>query len=577
MNRKSLANFIGRFTKPDLVAMLVLSLIVLYLNLMFGIACLILVALVSAYHTKTLSSLDDESLNRIFGIEQEPLYGAASEESPAQPLNEDLVKELEDCRRQLANTRPCLAILNIDNYDELLASSPAEDQSAISAELDRKIRSWAQQLSASVTRTRSKYVIQFEQKYLEEQKRANFEILNNMHEIETGADFPTSISIGISCGEPTYAALQSSASDALDLALGRGGDQVVIKSADGEIAYFGGSLPSYEKRNKGKSRIMAHAVAQLVQSSDRVFIMGHSRPDMDCFGAAIGMYRFAKAMGKQADIVMDDPGSGIDIIYKEAVKQGCYSFITGERAQVLISPASLVIVVDTHISFITECPELLQKVQKVVVIDHHRRSKDAIENPTIFHQETYASSASELVTELLQYGVDKNNIEDFDAAALLAGITVDTKNFTQNTGVRTFEAAAWLRRMGADSQEVHNFFKVKLDFFKKKYNVIANAEILEGGVAVAYTKDRDEAMQIIVSQAADEILEMRGVTAVFAAGRGINQTMVSARSMGSFNVQTVMEKIGGGGHMNIAAAQVDESPEEAIATIVKILRESGLM
>lgn len=577
MNRKSLSNLIGRFIKPDLAAMVALCLVVLYLKLFWGIACLGLVAAISFYHTGVISSINEDEIKKLMEVEADPFAEVEELEPEDAETLASTKKELEDCKIQLANTRPCLAILNIDNYDELLASSAAEDQSAISAELDKKIRAWAQQLKASVTRTRSRYVIQFEQRYLEEQKRANFEILNNMHEIETGADFPTSISIGISCGEPTYADLQESAEESLDLALGRGGDQVVIKNGEGEIMYFGGSLPSYEKRNKGKSRIMSHAIAQLVKNSDRVFVMGHARPDMDSFGASIGMYRFAKSMGKQVDIVLGDPNQGIDIIYKEAEKQGLYNFITSERALGFVSPASLVIVVDTHIPAITECPDLIKRAGSVIVIDHHRRSKDAIENPTIFHQETYASSASELVTELLQYGVDKSEIQDFDAAALLAGITVDTKSFAQNTGVRTFEAAAWLRRMGADNAEVRNFFKVRLDFFKKKYNVIANAEILGSGIAVAYTKDKDDAMQLIVAQAADEILEMRGVSAVFAAGNGAAQTMVSARSNGAVNVQTVMEKIGGGGHMNIAAAQTDASPEEAIANIVSILRESGIL
>ena len=200
-----------------------------------------------------------------------------------------------------------------------------------------------------------------------------------------------------------------------------------------------------------------------------------------------------------------------------------------------------------------------------------------MENPTLMHMETYASSASELVTELLQYAVDKSSIDKFDADALLAGITVDTKGFAINTGVRTFDAASWLRRMGADNTNVRSFFKLKLDFVKKKSNIMANAEILGEGVAVAYTKDSDPAMQVLVAQAADELLDVRGVHTAFAAGKGTDRTMVSARSRGTINVQTVMEKLGGGGHLNIAAAQVEEGPEEAIAKVVSVLRESGLM
>jgi c-di-AMP phosphodiesterase-like protein len=316
---------------------------------------------------------------------------------------------------------------------------------------------------------------------------------------------------------------------------------------------------------------------QLVKSSDRVFIMGHARPDMDCIGAAIGMYTFAKSTGVPTDIILDNVSQAIDIIYGEAVKTGRYSFIGGEKACQLVTENTLVILVDSHIPAIAECPQILQEAKRIAVIDHHRKSKDAVENPTLMHMETYASSASELVTELLQYAVDKSDIDKFDADALLAGITVDTKGFAINTGVRTFDAASWLRRMGADNANVRSFFKLKLDFVKKKSNIMANAEILGGGIAVAYTKDKDPAMQVLVAQAADELLDVQGVSTAFAAGRGADRTMVSARSSGQINVQTVMEKLGGGGHLNIAAAQVEEGPEEAIATVVSYLREAGLL
>lgn len=576
MNRKFLHSLIVNFTRIDLAAMVGLCLVILWYELAAGIVCLVLVGILGAYRTKLFYSAsremdgedgphDNENAEALSSGEGAELCGeAAAEAAKYKKLYEDNLS--------------CIALVNIDNYDELLSSSPAEDQSTISAEIDRKVRAWAMQMDASVARIRSsRYHMQFEYKYLEEQKRSEFPIINQMHEVETQADFPTSLSIGIGAGSASFSQLQTLAEDAMDLALGRGGDQAVIKQPGGDIDYYGGSLPTVEKRNKGKARIMAHALMQLVLSSDRVFIMGHSRPDLDCIGSAIGMYTFARSAGKQTDIILDDIGQAVDIIYGEALKTGRYSFISGEKALQAATDSSLLIIVDTHIPAITECPQMLERVSRTAVIDHHRKSKDAIENPTLMHMETYASSASELVTELLQYAVDKDDIDSFDAEALLAGITVDTKSFSINTGVRTFEAASWLRRMGADNANVRSFFRMKLDFFKKKSNIIANAEILTGGVAVAYTKDSDPSMQVLVAQAADELLDIRGVGAAFAAGRGRSHTMVSARSNGQLNVQTVMEKIGGGGHINIAAAQVDEGPEEAIARIIAILRETGSM
>ena len=578
MNRNFLHNLIRNFTRIDMIVMVLLCLVILWLNVYVGIFALIIVASLSLYHTKLMERASEEGLREYEeSVIRQHLDNAGLNEDGT-VTDEAAAAEINRLKKLNEDSQSCIALINIDNYDELLASSPAEEQSTISAEIDKKIRSWTQYVDAAVTRVRSnRYYAQFEQKHLAEQRRSEFPIINQMHEIETQADFPTSLSIGIGVGGTSFSHIQSLAEEAMDLALGRGGDQVVIKHDSGDIEYFGGSLPTVEKRNKGKARIMAHALMQLVKSSDRVFIMGHARPDMDSIGAAIGMYTFAKSAGVPTDIILDNVGTAIDIIYGEALKTGRYSFISGEKAEQLATENTLVILVDSHIPAIAEYPPILQQVKRIAVIDHHRKSKDAVENPTLMHMETYASSASELVTELLQYAVDKNDIVKFDADALLAGITVDTKGFAINTGVRTFDAASWLRRMGADNANVRSFFKLKLDFVKKKSNIMANAEILGEGVAVAYTKDSDPAMQILVAQAADELLDVRGVHTAFAAGRGKDLTMVSARSTGQVNVQTVMEKLGGGGHLNIAAAQVEEGPEEAIARVVAVMREAGLL
>jgi c-di-AMP phosphodiesterase-like protein len=298
---------------------------------------------------------------------------------------------------------------------------------------------------------------------------------------------------------------------------------------------------------------------------------------MDSFGAAIGVYHIVRQHTENVDIVLGDVGEAIEIIYDAAVATGRFSFVSPEKALELARPGTLLVIVDTHIAGLTECPKLLEKIDKLVVIDHHRRSRDAIENATLAYTEVYASSTSELVTELIQYSADRTGIGRFEAEALLAGITVDTKNFTVNTGVRTFEAASWLRRNGADIATVRSFFKMRLDFFRKKVNLIASAEILGNGVAIAYTKDTDPAMQVLTAQVADELLDMKGVDAAFAAGRGKTSTMVSGRSTGRINVQAVLEKIGGGGHMTIAAAQLEEGPEEAIHRVIQIMREMEIL
>ena len=501
MNGKFLHNLIRSFTRIDMIVMIVLALIILWLNVYAGIVAFLIVAALSIYHTKLMGQASEESIKEYEESVIRQHMDEAGIKEDGTVTDKAAAAEIERLKKANEDAQSCIAFINIDNYDELLASSPVEEQSSIGAEIDKKIRAWTQYLDAAVTRVRSnRYYAQFENKYLAEQKRSEFPIINQMHEIETQADFP------------------------------RGGDQAVIKHEDGDIEYYGGSLPSVEKRNKGKARIMAHALMQLVKSSDRVFIMGHARPDMDCIGSAIGMYTFARSAGKPTDIILDNVGQAIDIIYEAAVKTGRYSFISGEKASQLATDNTLIILVDSHIPAIAEYPPILQQVNRIAVIDHHRKSKDAVENPTLMHMETYASSASELVTELLQYAVDKSSIDKFDADALLAGITVDTKGFAINTGVRTFDAASWLRRMGADNTNVRSFFKLKLDFVKKKSNIMANAEILGEGVAVAYTKDSDPAMQVLVAQAADELLDVRGVHTAFAAGKGTDRTMVSARS-----------------------------------------------
>lgn len=487
------------------------------------------------------------------------------------------VTNLETLKNLYKDEKNCFAFVIVDNYDELMDSAPEEKKGIIAGQIERVIRQWAKNMNGSSTKYRSdRYFVVFEQKYYEKLETEKFAILDEIRDVETEADFPASLSIGIGLGGKTPAQLEEYATAALDLALGRGGDQAVVKRGS-RIEYYGGKLQTVEKRNKGKSRIMAHALRQLIDQSSGVIIMGHKRPDMDCFGAGLGIFRIAKNRGKEAALVINDFHDSMAEIYGKAEATGNYKFISSEAALNLVDKDTLVVVVDTHKPSLTECPELLKQTDKIVVIDHHRKAEENIENATLTYMESYASSTSELVTEILQYVGDKKEIFKLEAEALLAGITVDTKNFSVKTGVRTFEAASWLRRTGADTSSVRELFKTDLDFFQKKATIISDAEVMKNGIALSSYDGAMHDMQILTSQAADELLDIKGIKASFVAGRNdSDQTMISGRSLGEINVQTILEKMGGGGHLTTAGAQVKDSPTEAIEHLKEIINEMDI-
>lgn len=484
----------------------------------------------------------------------------------------------ETIKQLYQDSRACMAIVDIDNYDELIESSPSEEQSTIAAELDRAIQGWALEMEASIVKVKdSRYSITFEYKYMDKLRTEKFPILNSMHEIQTKADFPTTISIGIGIGEAELSDLQESAEDALDLARARGGDQAVVRSKGGDIQYFGGNVPTVEKRNKGRSRVIAHQLVSAIEASDKVLIMGHVNPDLDAFGSAFGLWSLCKNISKPAAVVLNRPSEGIEEAYKYISSNKDYTIITHDQAKESITSSTLLILTDHHIKAMSECPELVDMAQRIALIDHHRKSANAIENAMLTDMEVYASSSSELVTEILQYSGNKGVISKQVAELLLSGIVLDTKNFTVNTGVRTFDAASFLKNKNADNSVIRSFFRTKLEVYQKKAALIANAEILSNGIAVAYTKESDPGMQVICAQTADELLDMNGVEAAFVSGRMGEKTTVSARSNGKVNVQVIMEKLGGGGHQNVAGAQLDKGPEEAIAQIVSIMREEEIL
>lgn len=482
------------------------------------------------------------------------------------------VTEREELKTSYKEERLCLLYISIDNYDELISSITTDNKMAVPTEVDRCIRKWAEQYDAPIDNTSDEaYTMTVFRKDADKMIESKFSILDEIRSIETKIDFPVSLSIGMGIGRSRLDETAELAKAAHELAMGRGGDQAVVKNGD-RTHYYGGRLQSMEKNNKGKSRIIAHALKQLILESSQVIIMGHKWPDMDSFGAAIGAYKIASYLGKDTHIIIEDYNEALQVVYKQACDTENYSFFDSAKARETCDANTLVIVVDTHRPNLVECPEILDVAEKVVVIDHHRLSEDAIENPTLSYVESYASSASELITEILQYTATKRIVNKFEAETLLAGITVDTNSFSIRTGVRTFEASAWLRRAGADTTEVKRFFQTEVTSFQSKAEAIANAEYSEYGTAYTISEGYSTEAQIINAQVADELLMVKGVKASFAIGKNDEHTtVISARSLGDINVQVIMENFGGGGHLTSAGAQVDISPEEVLEKLKEIL------
>ena len=482
------------------------------------------------------------------------------------------VTKREEYKSRYRNKKPAIVIIAIDNYDELIASASSDNKMLVPTEVDKVIRQWASKYKASVSRVgEDEYIMFVYRENAEKIIESKFEILDEVRKIESMIDFPVSLSIGMGLSGDSPAETEEYAQAAIDLAMGRGGDQAVVKNGN-RMHYYGGKLQTVEKSNKGKSRIIGHALKQLILESSKVLIMGHKWPDMDCFGASIGAYRICESCDKDAYIVIEEYNEALQLIYKNAVEIGKYEIIKREKAIELCDDNTLVIIVDTHRPGLVECEELLDCTNKVAIIDHHRKAEDAIEDTTLAYIESYASSASELITEIIQYSLTKKDINKFEAEALLAGITVDTNSFATKTGVRTFEAAAWLRRAGADTAEVKRFFQIEATSFQARAEAIANAEYLDHGIAIAVSKGYSTEAQIINSQVADQLLTVKGIKASFVMGKNDrNITVVSARSLGDINVQIIMEEFDGGGHLTAAGAQVEMTPEEVCEKLKEIL------
>lgn len=487
------------------------------------------------------------------------------------------ITSFENLKDMYTDNQPCIALINVDNFDELMNSAGEGRELAVSAEIDKHIRAWAEEMGAAVARYRDHlYEVVLTHKNYKALVANKFEILDEIRQIETEIDFPATLSIGIGIGGKTTRECEDYAQGALDLALGRGGDQAVVKNV-ANLEYYGGKSQSVEKGFKGKSRIIAHALKLLMTQSSKIFIMGHRNPDLDSFGAALGIFRMARIVGKEAFIVLNAYNDTMIDMIEDAKKTEEYSFISTEKAMSLADENSLVVVVDTHRPQLVESLELVEKVKRTVVIDHHRRAEDVLPHQIMSYMESYASSASELVAEVLQYANEKSKkkvLTKLEADALMAGIMVDTNRFAVKAGVRTFEAASWLRRAGADLVNVRRYFQADSESLRVKALCLANAKFYEGGIAMSVCPGENINSQIVNSQVADELLTIKGIKASFVAGRNEHgRTVISARSLGDINVQVVMEKFGGGGHLNTAGAQVDDTPEEILEKIKEALEK----
>mgnify|MGYP005769730099 FL=1 len=462
-------------------------------------------------------------------------------------------------QKEYKDSKSCIGIIMIDNYEETMLRLESEEKPQITAELDKCIYEWTNETNGVLIKVeKDRYIYFFEQRYLEKVKEDKFSILDKIKDIDTNEKVQFTLSIAVSNEGVTDKEKYKSAQTAMDIVLGRGGDQAVIR--ENEIyKFYGGRAQEIEKRTKVKARIMAHALENLIIESQKVMIMGHTNPDMDAIGSCLGIYRLAKTIGKDAYIICDKNTPTLEEFMKTIENDSEYEdiIINKEVAIENVDEDTLLVIVDTNKINYVEAPELLDKTKKIVVIDHHRRSTDYVENATITFQEVYASSAAELVTELLQYVENRVTLKKIEAESLYAGIMMDTKNFTFKTGVRTFEAAAYLRRCGVDIIRVKKWFQSDLASFNKIADIVKKAEVVNETIAISIYDKKTKDASLICAKAADELLTISNITASFVIGNLGDKICISGRSIGDINVQIILEKLGGGGHITLAGAQVE--------------------
>ena len=479
-------------------------------------------------------------------------------------------------QKEHENSQICVGIINVDNYEETMQRVEAERKPEVMAKIEKTVYEWTNETNGIVIKPeRDTYVYIFEKRYLDKIKQNKFSILDAIKDVANEEDIQLTLSIAISIDGKTEKEKYKSALETIDIILGRGGDQAAIRE-NGKYQFFGGRAEEVEKRTKVKARVVAHALEKLIKEAENVIIMGHTNPDIDAIGAGMGIYRLATALQKNAYIVADKETKAIEGLMESLQKDEEYSqtIISGEEAKEIVNENTLIVVVDTHKRNYVQEAELLEKTNKIVIIDHHRRSADFINNSILTFQEVYASSASELVTELIQYVDVDLEPKLLEAEALYAGIMVDTKNFTFKTGVRTFEAAAYLRKFGVDIIKIKKWFQSDIEDYNKIAEVVKSSEMINDTIAIATYDEEGKDVNLICAKAADELLTIGNITASFVLGKVGEKVLISGRSIGDINVQVILEKLGGGGHITLAGAQIaDKTIEEVKKDLIQKIDE----
>lgn len=465
--------------------------------------------------------------------------------------------------REVDDQSLAVALVYIDNYDEALESVEEVRRSLLTALIERKINKYMSSLDGITKKLeKDKYMVILRKNCINQLKDSKFDLLEDVKTVNIGNEMAVTLSIGVGLDGLTYSQTYEFARAAIDMALGRGGDQAVVKTPD-SLNYFGGKSQQVEKNTRVKARVKAHALMEIINNKDQVYVMGHRLGDVDSFGAAVGVYRIAATLEKKAHIVLDDITTSMKPLVDMFVNNPEYDadmIVSSQKALEDIGSNAVLVIVDVNRPSITECPELFGKCKSIVVLDHHRQSSEIIENATLSYVEPYASSTCEMVSEILQYTTDNVKIRPEEADSMYSGIMVDTDNFTQKTGVRTFEAAAFLRRNGADVTRVRKLFREEANEYRARADAVSQAEIYRNYYAISVCEAEDCASPTVVgAQAANELLNIKGIKASFVFTYYNNQVFISARSIDELNVQVVMEKLGGGGHMSVAGAQLSET------------------
>ena len=493
------------------------------------------------------------------------------------------ITESEKIRQLNEDQRLCCALLHIDNYEDTIAEIEAVKRSLLTAVIDRKVTRYFQEADAIIRKSdRDKYFIIFQYKYLSKLEENKFSLLEDIKSTKLGNDTDLTISMGIGVNGATYRKNAEFARTAIDIAMGRGGSQVVIKD-NGNISYYGVRGKEVEKNTRVKARAKAEALRELMVSRDKVLVMGHQISDIDAVGAGIGVYCAARELEKECHIVLNTINTSLRPILDLFTPDHGYPadlFVTSDQAMSLLTANTLVMVVDTNRPSYTECPELLEKSRSVVVIDHHRQGGEKVENPILSYIEPYASSTCEMIAEILQYFSENIKLQAAEADAIYAGILIDTDNFMTKTGVRTFEAAAYLKRSGSDVTRVRKLLREDMNAYKARAEIVRDSTVYRDSFAISVNRAEGiESPTIVGAQAANELLNIVGIKASFVLTVYKGKIYVSSRSIDEIDVQQIMERLGGGGHLNIAGAQIEGATTDEvirqIENIIDVMIEEG--